>query len=163
MHNEFSVEELEAIIREYLDKTIHMSLATATQDGKPWVCEVHFTYDDNLNIYWRSKESRRHSQEIADNPRVAGNIVKQHALDEYPHAIYFEGVAELVRDKTNYERIAELFKQRSIGGDGIVEEASTQDGHRFYRVVVENWYAFGKFGRDSGQKYHLPWQDIMGK
>ncbi len=150
-------KELEKIIREYVDKTVHMSLGTATKDGRPWVSEVHFTYDDDLNIYWRSKELRRHSQEIAENPHVAGNIVKQHALDEYPHAIYFEGTAELIKDEQKYQEIYELFAKRSIGDESMIEDAKSEDRNHFYKATVENWYAFGKFGRDSGSKYHLPW------
>jgi uncharacterized protein YhbP (UPF0306 family) len=75
--------DVEKVVREYIDKSIHMSLATSTEN-KPWVCEVHFAYDDDLNLYWRSKTDRRHSQEIALNPFVAGNIVKQHELTSIP-------------------------------------------------------------------------------
>ncbi|MGH7157960.1 MAG: pyridoxamine 5'-phosphate oxidase family protein [Candidatus Saccharimonadales bacterium] len=148
--------DIEKIIREYIDKSIHMSLATSA-DNKPWVCEVHFAYDDNLNVYWRSKTDRRHSQEIAVNPFVAGNIVKQHSLEEYPHAIYFEGTAELVEDESKHPEIAELFIKRQIGSSGIIEDAKKDDGHKFYKVTVANWYAFGKFGGDKGQKYTLNW------
>jgi len=148
--------DVEKIVREYVDKSIHMSLATSA-NNKPWVCEVHFTYDENLNIYWRSKTARRHSQEIASNASVAGNIVKQHELGEYPHAIYFEGMAELIEDESQYQSLYELFKKRGIGDEGIIEDAKKEDGHKFYKVTVKNWYAFGKFGGDSGQKYQLEW------
>lgn len=72
-----------------------MSLATSN-NNKPWVCEVHYAYDDQLNLYFRSKPSRRHSQEIATNPHVAGSIVIQHKLGEKPRGVYFEGIAELL-------------------------------------------------------------------
>lgn len=149
--------DIEAIIREYVNKTIHMSLGTSTPDGKPWVCEVHFVYDDNLNLYWRSLSSRRHSLEIADNPNVAGNIVRQHSLEEYPHAIYFEGEAVLVDDINEQKKILPLFETR-LGADAdTLEEAQEPDGHKFYKVTVKNWYAFGKFGGDSGKKFTLEW------
>ncbi len=48
--------DVEKVIREYLPKVIHMSLATCV-DNRPWVCEVHFVYDDDLNLYWRSTRS----------------------------------------------------------------------------------------------------------
>lgn len=152
---------IEQIIREYIDKTIHMSLA-AVSDGRPWVCEVHFAYDEDLNIYWRSLKTRRHSKEIAQGPYVAGNIVKQHELDEYPHAIYFEGTAELVDDESIYPELYELFHKRKIGNESMIEDAKRADGHKFYKVIVKDWYAFGKFGGDSGNKYHLPWNGVKG-
>ena len=93
-----SSEELEKIIREYIDESIHMSFATCA-DNHPWVSEVHFVYDNNFNLYFRSKANRRHSEELAKNPNVAGNIVCQHAPEDYPHAVYFEGTAAMVTDE----------------------------------------------------------------
>jgi nitroimidazol reductase NimA-like FMN-containing flavoprotein (pyridoxamine 5'-phosphate oxidase superfamily) len=147
--------DVEKIIREYIAKTVHMSLATSA-NNKPWVCEVHFVYDDSLNLYWRSVFSRRHSQEIEKNPHVAGNIVTQHGKDEYPHAIYFEGLAEVIEGVSEKRKVLPLFKSMGLGED-ILEEAATADGHKFYKATVENWYAFGKFGGEKGQKHKLVW------
>jgi len=148
---------IEQIVREYIEKSLHMSLATASAE-KPWVCEVHFAYDDNLNLYWRSLKSRRHSQEIANNPNVAGNIVRQHALGEYPHAIYFEGTAKLIDDEQERRTIFPQFQKRLGATESILEEAQKPEGHQFYKVAVENWFAFGKFGGESGNKYGLAWK-----
>lgn len=148
--------DVENVIREYIDKSLHMSLATVS-GNKPWVSEVHFVYDDNLNLYWRSLASRRHSKELTTNPSVAGNIVRQHTLEEYPHAIYFEGTAELVDDPEQHEAIFPLFKSRLGANKSILDEARQEDGHKFYKITVANWYAFGKFGGTSGEKYELRW------
>jgi uncharacterized protein YhbP (UPF0306 family) len=148
--------DVEKVVREYIDKSIHMSLATA-RDDKPWVSEVHFVYDNDLNLYFRSLASRRHSQDIAGNPNVAGNIVKQHTAGEYPHAIYFEGSAEMIVDDGQRQKVFPLFKERLGIDESILEEARQADGHQFYKVTVENWYAFGKFSGDKGQKYELKW------
>lgn len=148
--------DVEKIVREYIDKSIHMSLATVS-GNKPWVCEVHFVYDDDLNLYYRSLLSRRHSQEIAQNPNVAGNIVRQHGKGEYPHAIYFEGTAEPLNDKQEQAKIFPLFKKRLGVDEGILDEAQRDDGHKFYKITVENWYAFGKFDGPSSGKFELAW------
>ncbi len=78
--------DIEKIIREYIDKSPHMSLASVS-GNKPWVCEVQFAYDEKLNLYFRSLKSRRHSQEIASNSHVAGNIVRQHELGGLPESL----------------------------------------------------------------------------
>lgn len=148
--------DVEKIVREYIDKSLHMSLATVSGD-RPWVCEVHFVYDDNLNLYYRSVASRRHSQEIAANPNVAGNIVRQHAVDEYPHAIYFEGTAAQVTDQAVRQEVFQLFKARLNSDEAILEDAQKPDGHLFYKITVANWFAFGKFGGDKGGKFELKW------
>ena len=147
---------IEAIVREYIDKSFHLSLGTCV-DNKPWVCEVHFTYDENLNLYFRSLKTRRHSQEIAINPNVAGNIVRQHALTDVPHGIYFEGTAECMADDAERQRIYPYFRDRLGTGKEKLEEAQREDGHQFYKITVAKWYAFGKFDGDSVEKYELAW------
>lgn len=148
--------DIEKVVRENIDKTVHMSLGTC-QDNAPWVCEVHFAYDDDLNLYFRSKPSRRHSQDIAANPNVAGNIVRQHALGEYPLGIYFEGTAELM-DPDAIQTAYEVTAKRMSLGEEILEEAAKEDGHKFYKVTVKNWYVFGKLEPEKGGlKYKLEW------
>jgi uncharacterized protein YhbP (UPF0306 family) len=148
--------DIEPIIRDYLPDVVHMSLATS-QDNKPWVCEVHFAYDDHLNLYFRSLPTRRHSQEIAANPNVAGNIVRQHALGEYPLGVYFEGTAQQLGSGEDQQEAFEAIKRRLKAGDEILEEAQRADGHQFYKVTVKTWYVFGKLEGDKGQKYELTW------
>jgi uncharacterized protein YhbP (UPF0306 family) len=148
--------DLEKIIRKYIDRSIHMSLGTSN-GSKPWVCEVHFVYDPDLNLYFRSLKSRRHSQDIASNPSVAGNIVKQHVVGEPGHGIYFEGTASPVESDADRQELFPLFAERLGAKESILEDSRQPDGHQFYKIVVSNWYAFGMFGKDSAQKYQLPW------
>ncbi len=148
--------DVEKTVREYIEKSAHLSLATVNSD-KPWVCEVHFAYDKDLNLYFRSLKSRRHSQEIAHNPHVAGSIVKQHKLGEYPHAIFFEGTAAIIESDEERQKVFPYFEARLGTGASALEDARRDDGHQFYKITVENWYAFGRFGGSSGQKYTLKW------
>jgi len=148
--------DIEKTIREYIDKTVHMSLGT-TKDNKPWVCEVHFAYDENLNIYFRSMTTTRHCQEIAANPQVAGNIVRQHAVGELPSGMYFEGTAELLVPGEAENKAAEVIQARLQPKDDILARAHQPDGAHFYKITVENFYLFGKFGEAPMQKYELTW------
>ena len=148
--------DIEKIVRENIDKTVHMSLATS-KDNKPWVCEVHFAYDENLNLYFRSLSSRRHSQEIVANPSVAGNIVRQHELGEYPLGVYFEGTAELLGPGPDQQKAFECIKARLKADDSILEEAQNPEGHQFYKITVSKYYVFGKLDGTGGKKYELQW------
>jgi len=148
--------DIERLVRENIDKSIHMSLATV-RDNIPWVCEVHFAYDDDLNLYWRSLKDRRHSLEIADNPNVAGNIVDKFAVGEPPVGVYFEGAAELLEPGDDQQKAFELLKVRVDAADDAIEDAAKENGHKFYKVTVKNWYAFGRFGLPNGQKFKLDW------
>jgi len=38
-----------------------------------------------------------------------------------------------------------------------VEQVVREDGHQFYKISVDNFYVFGRFGETSGRKHHLAW------
>jgi uncharacterized protein YhbP (UPF0306 family) len=146
---------VEQTIRDYLPNIIHMSLATS-ESNKPWVCEVHFAYDDDLNLYFRSLASRRHSQEIAVNPSVAGNIVTQHGPVDKPRAVYFEGTAKQIDTDAERASVIKYFKR--IGADeAAVEEAKDPSGHQFYKITVSKFYVFDSREHSPGQKFELDW------
>jgi nitroimidazol reductase NimA-like FMN-containing flavoprotein (pyridoxamine 5'-phosphate oxidase superfamily) len=148
--------DVEKLVRENTEGLFHMSLATSSGNA-PWVCEVHFAYDESLNLYFRSLLSRRHSQEISKNPQVAGNIVKQSELGESPVGVYFEGRAELLSGvDLNHPAFLAISQRIGVGSE-IIDEANKEDGHKFYKITVKNWYVFGRFGTDHSQKLKLEW------
>jgi len=146
--------DLEHTIRQYLPDIIHMSLATS-KGTRPWVCEVHFAYDNDLNLYYRSLMTRRHSEEIALNPNVAGNIVVQHGLGVPGRGVYFEGKAVLLADvDANHPAFVNLDTRLSIG-EAALADAKRPDGHHFYQVSVTDFYFF-----DPSGKQHLDWRGV---
>src|SRR5690606_5100432 len=120
--------DVEKVIREYIDKTVHLSLATVS-DNRPWVCEVHFAYNNELNLYFVSKLTTRHCREIAANPSVAGNIVKQHGLEESPNGVYFEGLAEIVEKPTN-EELDNYCLRHNRNREGLADKLKEENGGR---------------------------------
>lgn len=148
--------DVEKAIREYVAQVIHLSLATCS-DTKPWVCEVHFSYDDRLNLYFRSKPDRRHSLEIASNPNVAGNIVAEHGKNDKPRGVYFEGTAERLIDVDETHPAYTTYCERFDEGPEILEEGKTDAGHGFYKITVENFYLFDARESSPSQKYELSW------
>lgn len=65
--------EVRALVENVLRQGYLMGLGTADQDG-PWVADLIYTFDDNLNIYWISDKETRHSAAILRDPRVAATI-----------------------------------------------------------------------------------------
>ena len=148
-------EMIEKVIREYVGKTVHLSLATVSEN-KPWVCEVHFAYDDNLNLYFVSKPTSRHCLELSKNPHVAGNIVAQHSLTEAPHGIYFEGTAEVVTSPSD-EDIQRYCEALGRDTAELKEQLLQVEGRRMYQIKVENWATFGNFDGSGTAKHELAW------
>jgi uncharacterized protein YhbP (UPF0306 family) len=153
------MNEIEQLIRNYLPNIIHMSLATCV-DNKPWVCEVHYAYDQELNLYFNSLPSRRHSQEITQNPYVSGNIVTQHGLGEKPQGIYFEGMAAMVEGPEEVETVLREYGGRFTDrADFTKAELSKDDGGRFYKITVSDFYVFDVRGElNPPGKHHLKWK-----
>ncbi len=150
--------DVEHIVRDMIDLTIHLSLATVSGDA-PWVCEVHFAYDDGLNMYFRSLTSRRHSRDIASNSKVAGNIVDKHGLEDPVKGLYFEGTAEVLSDTSDKERANKVLVERLKITKDVLEESEDPDGHQFYKISVDNWYVFGDFDGNGAMKHKLEWGD----
>ncbi len=87
--------QVEKLIRDYLKEAKLMQLATCAGD-QPWVASVWFSSDEDLNLYFMSRNDRRHCCELRDNPRVAGGIA--HPPFEKPggkvRGLAFQGRAE---------------------------------------------------------------------
>ena len=152
----YSNMDIEQKIREYLKGVVHLSLATS-KDNHPWVCEVHFACDEELNIYFRSKPERRHSIEISQNPCVAGNIVEQHDLNQKPRGVYFEGTAEKLIDVDETHPAYIAISQRLGKDPEIIEEARTEKGHKFYKISVKKFALFDSRESTPSQKYEMDW------
>ena len=147
---------IEKTVRDYLPQVIHLSLATCAAD-KPWVCEVHYTYDDELNLYFRSKPQRRHSIEIETNPHVAGNMVTQHFLNQKVRGVYFEGTAECLTGVDANHPSYTTWCERFGGDESLLEEAKEETGHHFYKITVNNFVVFDGYDGPSA-KHELVWK-----
>ncbi|MDP9212173.1 MAG: hypothetical protein M3N59_02750 [bacterium] len=150
-------KKIETIVRDSLAAVPHMSLGTSINDT-PWVCEVHFAYDDNLRLVYRSKRYRRHSQEIAKNPSVSGNIVKQHDATEKVRGVYFSGKASLRKDLVLEDPLVQRYRERFEIGPDILEQAKGPEGHAFYVIEVEKYFVFDTLESSPARKYELPWK-----
>ncbi len=149
--------DIEKVIREYIPEVIHMSLATCL-DNKPWVCEVHYAYDDNLNFYFWSKPSSRHCTEMAMNPNVSGNIVEQHDGTMKPRGVYFEGTAEELNDVTEDDVAFKVYSARFDRDKDMLDETKEENGHRFYKITVDTFYLFDSRESKPSKKYELSWK-----
>ena len=81
-------------VNELFAENILATLATVNADGTPWSTPLHVASDGEY-IYWFSKESTVHSQNITRNPRVSLTLFSP---DESrgPKGVYVNGQVELL-------------------------------------------------------------------
>jgi uncharacterized protein YhbP (UPF0306 family) len=148
--------DIERTIRKYIPQVVHMSLATCA-DGRPWVCEVHFSYDDALNLYFCSAMQTRHCTEIGKNPHVSGTIVTQHFLNQQVRGVYFEGVAEQLGAVGEDHPGFVSYTERLGAGPHFVQAAKAEGSARLYKIRVSDFYLVDGYDHQPPQKLHLPW------
>jgi len=151
-----SKDEVEQTIREYIPQIIHMSIATV-KNNKPWVCEVHFSYDDDLNLYFVSSSKTRHATELVANPNVAGNIVTQHHKNQKVRCVDFEGKATML-DSSESEKAYQAYVARNGESKNLLDEIRKDGNTRFFKIDVQHFYLFDSYG-DTRTKHTLEWHN----
>jgi uncharacterized protein YhbP (UPF0306 family) len=83
-------ELLKKHILDLMKKSLVASIATSV-NSKPWVANVFFTNDSDLNIYFLSSTKTRHSLEAVQNSSVAVSIYDKESTYDFVHGIQIEG------------------------------------------------------------------------
>jgi uncharacterized protein YhbP (UPF0306 family) len=128
------------LIRNYLPQARMMQVATV-RDDQPWVSTVYFVEDDDLNLYWLSLPSRRHSQHIARNNRVAAAVPIK--LDGPVIGVQAEGIAEAVADKEVIARVMQRYIGRYDKGQKFYDNfVAGQNKHVLFRLKPKAYVLF---------------------
>lgn len=110
-----------------------MSLATVDEGGV-WVADVIFVFDDELNLYWMSDPSVRHSQALLTNSQVAGTITVSNKSGEPNLGIQFSGRAEKI-EGARYDLAKKHLAKRNKPEPQETDDVL--DGDSWYKLVVE--------------------------
>jgi uncharacterized protein YhbP (UPF0306 family) len=156
MTTEATTPEVKKLIQAYLKEAKMMQLATVA-DGKPWVCNVWFAADKDMNIYWFSSTTRRHSQEVTKDPHVAAAIcLPQTPPADPPRGLQLEGTAELLTNPLDVAvamkyYVGKIFNLKQVK----LFMANIDRPHRFYRIKPELFVLFDvvNFPSDPRQEY----------
>ena len=145
------------LIKDYLRKAKLMQLATSADD-QPWVCNVWFAADEDLNIYWFSSTTRRHSGEVLKNKKVAAAIVLPHTPSDPPRGLQLQGSAEVLEKQADIDMAVSVYKTRIFPIETIKElMQSKEKPHKFYRIKPTQFVLFDavNFGDNWRQEYNL--------
>lgn len=157
MQDEAKQEKIKEIIRAYLKEAKMMQLATVHR-GKPWVCNVWFAADKELNIYWFSSITRRHSQEVMNNPHVATAICLPLTPADPARGIQLEGTAEVLTKPTDIAIAMKHYVGRVFNLKQVKQFMNNLDRpHKFYRIKPTKFVLFDveNFPDDSRQELDL--------
>ena len=149
--------KIRKLIEDYLKEAKLMQLATSV-DHQPWVCNVWFATDSNLNIYWISSTTRRHSHEVIINKKVAGAVALPQTPADTARGVQFQGTAEILTKKLDIAKATLLFSKKIFSKALIIrfmKDRSTP--HRFYRIKPTQFVLFDmvNFPDHSRQEFHL--------
>lgn len=114
-----------------------MTIATASVDGKPWISPVFFAYDESYNLYWVSNKNALHSKLIRANGRVAIVIFDSRAPEGEGDGVYFEAIAEEMKNQLELQIAIELLNKRmTVEKFQIDDEDVAEDGEwRAYKAT----------------------------
>ena len=149
--------ELRQLIEDYLKEAKLLQVATA-RDNQPWACTVYFAFDEKLNLYWISKLSRRHSEEIRNNEKVAGTVVLPHTPGDKVRGIQFQGIAKELMDKDEATAGMKYYAERyGMKPERVKAILDGSDGHVCYKITPNIYVLFDEvnFPDDPRQEYHL--------
>lgn len=150
-------KNLRELIQDYLQEAKLMQLATVV-DNKPWASSLWFAADNDLNIYWISSTTRRHSAEVLKNRKVAAAICLPQTPKDIPRGLQLEGTAELLTDKKSITKAIFLFARRIFTIAQIKQFMKNKEKpHRFYRIKPTQFVLFDalNFPDNSRQEYNL--------
>src|SRR5436309_422879 len=102
---------LKPLIKTYLKEAKLMQLATSI-GNQPWVCNVWFAADEELNIYWFSSITRRHSKELIKNKKVSAAMALPQTPDDTPRGLQVQGVAELLTEQADIYKAISVYAGR---------------------------------------------------
>lgn len=136
-------------VRDIIEASRYLALATADAAGRPWSTPVYFAHLGFTEFYWVSSPDVMHSRNVAVRPGTGIAIFDSHAAIGTGQGVYISAVAELVEGPETARGI-EAFSRRSVTHGGL--EWTSQDvqpgaGLRLYRATASSHWILAKDGR----------------
>lgn len=65
---------MKSYLLSFLEKQKLLTISTLDEEGKPWLCNLYFGVDKDLNLFWVSSRKTKHSIHIEKNGSVAFTV-----------------------------------------------------------------------------------------
>lgn len=124
----------EDLVKKYLQSSAQTMQLATVHNGKPWIATVYFVADHDLNVYWLSWPSRRHSKHINEQANVAATVVIK--TDQPVIGVQMEGAATIVEDDTTVQNIMKLYVAKYNTGRGYYKAfVAGTNKHQMYKLA----------------------------
>lgn len=116
-------------------------VSTISEDTKPESAFVYYAFDENLNIYFVTKDASRKFKNILKNKNVAFAM----ATENPPQTLQLEGVASVHNDKEDQKHLfQELVGLASAKHFSSPISQQPNGGLQFIQITP-TWIRFGNF------------------
>ena len=94
-------------------------MSVATYGKSPWIANVYYVHDSDLNLYFLSKTWREHCQAIGINTKVTAAIADSHQqIYELQKGLQISGTAEQVNIISRLEWMFKMWNKLISGNKG---------------------------------------------
>ena len=115
----------------------YVVIASADEQGTPWVSPVYFAADGLQTFYWVSRPERTHSRNIASRPEVALTVFDSTQPPDTGLAVYARATASRVLDAEVPDAIGPFTARSEKDGSGVWDAARLTIAHlALYRAEV---------------------------
>jgi hypothetical protein len=136
-------------IRDIIEASRYLVLATAGATGRPWSSPVYFAHIGFTEFFWASSPEAAHSRNIAVRPEVGIAVFDSRAAIGTGQGAYMSAIAKQLEDSQTTRGI-EAFSRRSVAHGGLewtTEDVRAGAGMRLYRATADSHWILAKDGR----------------
>jgi hypothetical protein len=138
-----------ATVRDIIEASRYLVLATADETGRPWSSPVYFAHVDFTEFFWVSSPDATHSVNISGRPEVGIAVFDSQVAIGTGQGVYMSAIAKLLRDDEAAPGI-EAFSRRSVahgGSEWTIEDVRPGADVRLYRATADAHWILAKDGR----------------
>ena len=136
-------------VRDIIEASRYLVLATADAAGRPWSSPVYFAHIGVAEFFWVSSPDVTHSRNIAVRPEVGIVVFDSQAAIGAGQGVYMPATAKLLESGETTPGI-EAFSRRSVahgGPEWTSEDVRPGARLRLYQATADSHWILANDGR----------------
>lgn len=134
----------------FLENHNLMSLATVDAEGNPQVSDVYFITDDDMNLYFCSRDELRKTLNISAKPHVAIVITSE----DHQTTVQIHGTCQPAMNEPHTDLLTEKFESKILSkASGYPPILQMKEGHFVMYKITPTWIRVGQFLEENDDKF----------